>query len=1108
MTPRLRILHVASPRVAAGGVGAFIDALTKVLRAGLLKGKPINLLTIAGDLSVDGSRPAADAAEACISHLVSAIGVHPGRVIIVPGPSDQERAKLLPGYLPPIDTAEQITALRAHPMSAEMLDKPFEHALAAAKRQSRLPVDGSLGQIIIVDDVRVGVAGLHTARFAHYPGPPRCDGDAAAAQLAAVTRQTPALALAVMHHPPEALVAFEAQRVQAALAPFDLVLHGDPTRPLGAGPERGWLIEIGEIAQCVPLVLVNGSIAQEDAIERPIRAQLRAPAQPTDATAPDERAYLTQLGIDHGYETTAGIRGGSARDVALGEVYVPLRTHRAGAALERLSRGACVEAMRADDPSALIALLISAGTPEATARRLVVLERLRERWSHLRERAFAVAELDLILSEAPRLLIEGDPGSGKTTTVKHAALALARARLDDPAEAERMGFTAPFPVPALIPFRHLYARDCAALDTAGSILGWLRDEVGAQSGGAEWIEPALKAGRFMLFLDGLDEIPDRALRLKAAKAVDAFIKSYPTCRYCVTSRPAGLDLQVRRQLEQGARLCHHTVRALDDDQIDRFVAGWYTALRPGVSSVPEDVRTLLRAIRRRRLDREGDLVRTPVTLLAICVVHADTGGALPERRVELYDRCLDALCGDIDAARSEAVAYGGLTKGQKRRLAHHLAFAIHDRGQDSKAISHAAARDIVFEQLPSDDRPKTPEDCDPILHDLAQRAGLLVNRGDRWEFRHTTFQEYLTARHLTRARTDRDAYIEAHLGMAWWREVNVLAIADLAAQEKDVRELIEALSRAQARLVGVERGVALGVLARALVDLRRFDNSPDIEALFTGLTPAFCEALDDDLQRAPLEDRVAIAEALGAFGDPRIGFGLAHCVEVPPGPFCMGGVDDEAEYHERPVRLAEPVDYAFHLGRYPVTNAQFAEFLDDPEQASFWADEVEPFAEHREDMRLQPNHPVVFVSAFDAEAYCRWLNARHPITGLTWRLPTEIEWEKAARGMADQRLYPWGEWNSSAANYLNFDGTTPVGCFPAGKGPFGAFDQAGNVWEWTIQSFGSDLAVREPPDLLGWVPRGGAFDDPPHWLRVSYRGGWPPDERWRNQGFRVVAAPP
>ena len=243
---------------------------------------------------------------------------------------------------------------------------------------------------------------------------------------------------------------------------------------------------------------------------------------------------------------------------------------------------------------------------------------------------------------------------------------------------------------------------------------------------------------------------------------------------------------------------------------------------------------------------------------------------------------------------------------------------------------------------------------------------------------------------------------------------------------------------------------------------------------------------------------------------------LLGFVEIPAGSFLMGSdtaIDPLAFDNERwaDSRAQATVDLpAFYIGRYEVTVAQFRAFV---EATGYKVDD--------QTLRGPPDHPVVAISWPDALAYCRWLETTlrdwpqtpQQLTGLLldgWRvsLPSETEWEKAARG-TDGRVYPWG--NAPRRDRANYDGqtTTPVGSFDCPECPFGLDDMSGNVWELTrspYQSYPYD-ATDDREDLevdALWVMRGGSFGDPERNIRAAIRGGADPGARRPFIGFRVV----
>jgi formylglycine-generating enzyme required for sulfatase activity len=243
---------------------------------------------------------------------------------------------------------------------------------------------------------------------------------------------------------------------------------------------------------------------------------------------------------------------------------------------------------------------------------------------------------------------------------------------------------------------------------------------------------------------------------------------------------------------------------------------------------------------------------------------------------------------------------------------------------------------------------------------------------------------------------------------------------------------------------------------------------------------------------------------------------LLGFVQIPAGTFVMGSdpaVDALAYDNERwDATRAQGTVYLpdFYIGRYEVTVAQFGAFV----EATGYP--IDPRA-----LQAPADHPVAWISWPDALAYGRWLEAalsEWPQTPAPlkkalddgWRigLPSEAEWEKAARG-TDGRVYPWGnEPRPERANY-RATGAEPVGSFDCPECAFGLSDMSGNLWELTrslYQPYPYDPGD-DPEDLLAdalWVMRGGHFADPENNVRAAVRGGVDPGARRPFIGFRVT----
>jgi formylglycine-generating enzyme required for sulfatase activity len=223
---------------------------------------------------------------------------------------------------------------------------------------------------------------------------------------------------------------------------------------------------------------------------------------------------------------------------------------------------------------------------------------------------------------------------------------------------------------------------------------------------------------------------------------------------------------------------------------------------------------------------------------------------------------------------------------------------------------------------------------------------------------------------------------------------------------------------------------------------------------------------------------------------------------IPAGEFGMGsdrGQDDEQPVHRVSVK-------AFYLDAQEVTVSRFAEFLA--------AQKLEPpFKWNEATSGSHENKPVVGVNWYDARDYCRWVGKR---------LPTEAEWELAARG-TDGRIYPWGNAhptkghaNAGQSKWRGYDTLTNVGQFELGKTPNGVYDLAGNLWEWVADRYDAtyyQFSPRENPSGPSAGPlralRGGAWNNDAKAIRSANRAGYAPDARRNDVGFRCAkdAAP-
>jgi formylglycine-generating enzyme required for sulfatase activity len=248
---------------------------------------------------------------------------------------------------------------------------------------------------------------------------------------------------------------------------------------------------------------------------------------------------------------------------------------------------------------------------------------------------------------------------------------------------------------------------------------------------------------------------------------------------------------------------------------------------------------------------------------------------------------------------------------------------------------------------------------------------------------------------------------------------------------------------------------------------------------------------------------------------------LPEMATIPAGPFIFGVLPNDASepiIHrwDIPARIVDLP--TFSIAIYETSTAEHRRFILDKgyADATFWSPEGNRFrayyAEKIYDRYPDDDVPCTGISYYEAEAYCNWLAMK---TGQPYRLPTEMEWEKAARG-TDGRLFPWGnEWNPKYCNWNDdtdadlepnghIDGfrfTANKGSYPAGVSPYGCYDMAGNVSEWCTDWIGKRAKVQ----------RGGHYwISSPRFFRTTFRSGVPPEVGMvfhAVTGFRIAKSP-
>ena len=803
------------------------------------------------------------------------------------------------------------------------------------------------------------------------------------------------------------------------------------------------------------------------------------------------------------------------------------------------------------------------------------------------------------VNRLPRLVLLGDPGSGKSTFLNFVALCLAGERLnhasanlaalterlpmDDERDLPRLGEKRAerqlWNLGRLLPVR-VILRDFAAtgLPEAGApasaehLWQFIEGKLKALSLAefAPHLRRLLRDHGGLLLLDGLDEVPEaERRRSQIRQVVESFAKSFPKCRILVASR----TYAYQKQEWQLSGFTAATLASLTDAQIRRFVDRWYACIGPMRGLSHADTQGRAELLNRDIFGRQRilELARRPILLTLIASLHMSRGSSLPEYREEIYALAVDLLLERWEKARIVRDAAGRYQliqpslaefidtgRPQIQTLLNRLAFEAHARQPDLVGTADIPEDDLVrgLLELSADASWEAKGRKLDLIEYLSNRAGLLLPRGIKvYTFPHRSFQEYLAAWHLT---DNQEPDQIAELSLAdpdRWREVAPLTGAKLArggqfALWSLVDALVQRDAEQEADACAARDGWGALFAAQALMESKA---NLAVEANRQKLPPRYVKSLNRVRQgllfamrhaRIPALDRAEAGRVLAQLGDPRSAvvdpLRIEWC-KVPAGPFGMGEKGATAS-----------ITYDYCISRYPVTNAQFREFVkeggygeerywSEAKAAAFWSDGKfkRRWSESGTSSPPEPrvpfnldNHPVVNVTWYEALVFTRWLNEKlhaeaeavahlRESLGSDWqvRLPTEAEWEKAARG-TDGRPFPWGDTaDPEKANYAatHLNTTNAVGCFPGGASPYGVEEMSGNVWEWT-----SSLGMGYPYDPMrpgkerenlgaspdeGRVLRGGACYSLDDHVRAAARGGNSPNSWLVFIGFRLAVSP-
>lgn len=673
-----------------------------------------------------------------------------------------------------------------------------------------------------------------------------------------------------------------------------------------------------------------------------------------------------------------------------------------------------------------------------------------------------------------RLLLAGVAGSGKTTTLRYATICLAEAYAR---QRRRRLQLADLGLYLARPVRPVYVRlvefsrasayfppnqhDAPSLE---QFFTWLDAKIAqAQLTDVRELSSDIKAGRCMLFFDGLDEAGNETRRTALAALIAQLAERYPQNRYLIASRPAALvGMPLLKDFQRV------TLGPLNEEEARSVVQKWFAVADSHRAA--EETNRLWRAIRRN--DRLRQMATRPLLLTAMAALHFDET-TLPDERAKLYEALIELLLGkwrlrqiDLNDPADEENAR---RLRDERPVIEDLALLMQMRDDQATEVTLAQAQEWLINHYTPGLHPDAARHrISSLLETLDLDSGLMQQRGDAaYAFAHYSFQEYLAAcalDDLDRERRGRSVeFLQERSTQPRWRETLLLAcgrwssgrtidlaeqlIAGLLAQHKlpalllaadalaDIRpeklpalrtQAIEPLLHTQHTTALLRAGAALAD-GWPVPDHLREQGVQCLRAL--AFDPQRCPDPGERNQAAELLDRLD-ADKRPAL-DPRQPDYWAE--PIAPGPFLMG--DDKGKYNGPKPAFIATIHRAYALARFPVTNRQYQCFLAALKQAG----KTDEAKQHRPRVWSGDgypagtgNHPVTGVSWHDAMAFAAWLDGELRQAGILRPdeqicLPSEIEWERAAayprqlppdQPAAGRREYPWGAWPSSALQQL------------------------------------------------------------------------------------------
>ncbi len=756
------------------------------------------------------------------------------------------------------------------------------------------------------------------------------------------------------------------------------------------------------------------------------------------------------------------------------------------------------------------------------------------------------------ISNNKKLVLLGDPGSGKTTLINYLTLCLGVKYWEGGAKLINQ-ISLPSNLNRLIPIK-IILRDFAwdlpeTLTEPSPDLLWkfFTKQLERQnlSFAINHLHDELENGKVLISFDGLDEVQSINKRAFIRDVVESFVKRYPDNYYLVTCRTFSYQPPSQSE-EPDLRLKNWTtaeICSFNLEKVNQFILGWHNELERindfSESHIEKLQYSLLQAVQRPDL---WPLAINPLLLTVMALVHTHRGH-LPETRALLYEETIDILLWRWEQIKTKGDGGDYLLKKllndanrevvDLKRTLWEVAYSVHSENTNlsqSDKLADITQYNLIkaFAKL----HPNKSQDWAlEIIKIIKLRAGLLIERAPEiFSFPHRTFQEYLAGSFIA-SQNDFAKSSSLLIDLTdYWRQTILLAVGKLVYSTGDIEkpisliwELCPSVFDKNNHTMWRKASIAGDILLE--IGLSRVEDIVLGQEILPKVKNRLLESFSSDIT---LNEKSSNGKILSRLGDTRFNKDIQFLPNdqtlgfkyIPGGVVQFGSneqIDKNSLKYERP--LQELKVNHFYISKWTVTIIQFYQYQKDSGLNMLAPDPTDW------------NKPITQVSWFDANNYCEWLykklinsdNCPSKIKDLLLQgwiisLPSEKEWEKAAKGH-NYKVYPWGKkFDSKIANTkeAGIHEIISVGCSPKSQSDHHVEDMIANVWEWTrsiwveqafpYESYSTEVYTshsykgREKQ----FVIKGGSFASNYTDARIATRSRFLSEDKSKNLGFRMV----